>query len=152
MNWKRCPEMSEPPPTFQTDVLLLNTSSSGVFTPSPFSKTVSSSRGPQCSPGCRGAPTHQTPKCCFLDLEGPTAKPWGRLLRARMAGLEPGGQALRPWAKPFPKGLHPEFWPRGGSGAAGRREGSKGAAHESVGLGKDSREVQGQLCPRSPRG
>lgn len=71
-------------------------SSSRGFNPSPFSKTESSSRGPQCSPGCRGAPTHQTPKCCFLAREGPTAKPWGRLLKARMAGLVPGGKSLRP--------------------------------------------------------
>lgn len=143
--------MSEPPPNFQTDVRLLNTSSCGVFTPLPFSKTSSSSRGPQCRPDRRGAPTHQTPKCCFLDLEGPTAKPWGRLLRARMAGLVAGGQVLRPGAKSFPGGLHPESWPRGGSGAAGRREGGKERPMKAWGWVK-SQEVQGQLCPRSPRG
>lgn len=143
--------MSEPPPNFQTDVRLLNTSSCGVFTPLPFSKTSSSSRGPQCRPDRRGAPTHQTPKCCFLDLEGPTAKPWGRLLRARMAGLVAGGQVLRPGAKSFPGGLHPESWPRGGSGAAGRREGGKGAAHEGVGLGKESRGT-GSAMPQESEG
>lgn len=58
-----------------------------------------------------------------------------------MAGLVPGGQALRPGAKPFPEGLHPESWPRGGSGAAGRREGSKGVVHEGVGLGKERYRV-----------
>lgn len=113
--------------------LSLNTSFRFGSTPFAFcSETDSSSSGPQSSPGGKGSPTHQTPKRCSAVSEGPRAKPRGRLFRARMARVGPGGTSLSPGAQPSLGGLHPESGPRRGSGAAGREE----ATQEVVGVPK----------------
>ena len=113
--------------------LSLNTSFRFGSTPFPFClQTDSSSSGPQSSPGCKGSPTHQTPKRCSAVSEGPRAKPRGRFFRARMARVCPGGTSLSPGAQSFLGGLHPDSGPRRGSGAAGREE----AAQEVVGVPK----------------
>lgn len=146
--------MSKPPLHFQgrrEAALSFNTSSCRGFTPSPFSlETDSSSSGPHSRPGCRGSPTHQTPKRCSLASEGPRAKPRGRLFKARMARVGPGGTSLRPCVQPSPEGFHPKSRPRRGSGAAGRREDGEGAAQEGVRWGKVWEETAGPAGPAEP--
>lgn len=135
-------ETPEPPPKFRSqrgDAAHFNTSSGRGSAPSPFSPQAEvSCRGPQCRPGCRGSPTHQTPKRCVLAREGPRAKPRGRLLSARTARPGPGAESLGPRARPSPEGLHPGCGCRRGSGAAGRSEAVRGGMQEQPRAGQAS--------------